>query len=149
MSDHITPQPDAEGWNPTDQEQQELLTARGIRIVTGEVAALEVVDDRLAGVRLTDGTLVERDALSVAPRMVARAKFLDALGLRPVPHPSGMGEHLPADPTGRSEVEGVWLAGNVTDLAAQVGASAAAGAVAGAQINADLVYADARAAVGG
>jgi hypothetical protein len=33
----------------------------------------------------------------------------------------------------------VWVAGNVTDLAAQVGTAAAAGAAAAAQINADLV----------
>jgi len=33
----------------------------------------------------------------------------------------------------------VWVAGNVTDLAAQVGAAASSGAAAAAQINADLV----------
>jgi hypothetical protein len=41
----------------------------------------------------------------------------------------------------------VWVAGNVTDLAAQVGASAAAGAAAGAQVNYDLVVEDTRRAV--
>lgn len=41
----------------------------------------------------------------------------------------------------------MWAAGNVTDLAAQVGASAAAGAFAAAQINADLVEEETRAAV--
>ena len=50
-----------------------------------------------------------------------------------------MGEHVPADPTGRTAVPGVWVAGNVTDLTAQVGAAAAAGATAAAHINADLV----------
>ena len=79
--------------------------------------------------------------------MTARAGFLADLGLKPVEHPSGMGEHLVADPTGRSDVPGVWLAGNVTDLAAQVGTSAAAGAMAGAQINMDLVTEDTAAAV--
>ena len=77
--------------------------------------------------------------------MVARASFLDDLGLRPVDHPSGMGVHLPAEPvTGRTDVPGVWAAGNVVDLSAQVGASAAAGAMAGAHINADLVMSDAQ-----
>ena len=75
----------------------------------------------------------------VAPRMVARAGLLASLGLRPVEHPSGAGEHVPADPTGRTEVPGVWVAGNVTDLIAQVGTAAAAAASAAAQINADLV----------
>ncbi|WP_024806514.1 NAD(P)/FAD-dependent oxidoreductase [Nocardia sp. BMG51109] len=128
-------------------EQAEQLAARGIRVVTGEVAALDIVDDRLAGVRLSDGSTIARRVLAAPPRMVARAGFLAGLGLRPVPHPSGMGEHIPADPTGRTEVPGVWAAGNVTDLSAQVGNAAAAGALAGAQINADLVTEDTRRAV--
>jgi hypothetical protein len=41
----------------------------------------------------------------------------------------------------------VWVAGNVTDLAAQVGAAAAGGAMAGAVINADLVEEETRAAM--
>jgi thioredoxin reductase len=131
---------------PPGEEQAALLAARGVRVVTGEVRGLEVTDDRLTGVRLADGTLVEREALVVATRMVARADFLEDLGLRPVDHPSGMGVHLPADPTGRTEAPGVWVAGNVVDLSAQVGASAAAGAMAGAQINAELVMSDAQGA---
>jgi hypothetical protein len=41
----------------------------------------------------------------------------------------------------------VWVAGNVTDLTAQVGASAAAGALAGADINRMLAIADTDAAL--
>ena len=47
--------------------------------------------------------------------------LLAGLGLRAVEHPSGVGEYVPADPTGRTDVPGVWVAGNVTDLTAQVG----------------------------
>lgn len=114
-------------------EQAEQLAARGIRVVTGEVANLEVSGDRLTGVRLADGTVIAREVLAAPPRMVARAGFLADLGLHPVAHPSGMGDHIPADPTGRTEVPGVWVAGNVADLAAQVGGAAAAGAVAEAR----------------
>ena len=78
---------------------------------------------------------------------LARAGLLESLGLRAVEHPSGAGEHVPADPTGRTEVAGVWVAGNVTDLSAQVGAAAAAGAFAAAQINVDLVTEETDAAV--
>jgi thioredoxin reductase len=106
-----------------------------------------VTDDRVTGVRLADGTVVARTAIVVATRMVARAGFLASLGLRTVPHPAGVGEHVPADPAGRTEVPGVWVAGNVTDPVAQVGPSAAAGANAGAQINADLVAEEIRRAV--
>ncbi|OQO94763.1 thioredoxin reductase [Saccharomonospora piscinae] len=124
--------------SPTAEEAEQ-LAARGVAVVAGEVVAVEVTDDRLTGVRLGDGTVVEREALAVAPRMVARAGFLASLGLRPVAHPAGVGEHLVVDARGRTEVPGVWAAGNVTDLMAQVGAAASAGAAAGAQLNADLV----------
>ncbi|WP_018833111.1 NAD(P)/FAD-dependent oxidoreductase [Salinispora tropica] len=130
-----------------DTEQAEQFAARGIRVVTGAVTAVEVADDRLVGVRLADGTVVRRDALSVAPRLVARAGFLAGLGLRSVDHPSGVGEYVPADPFGRTEAAGVWVAGNVSDLAAQVGAAAAGGAVAAAAINTDLIAEDTRQAV--
>jgi len=128
-------------------EQAEQFAARGITVVNGAVAGLEIVDERLTGVRMGDGRLVPRAALVVAPRMVARAGFLAELGLAAVEHPSGAGEHIPAGLAGVTEVPGVWVAGNVTDLTAQVGASAAAGAMAGAHINADLVTEETRDAV--
>jgi thioredoxin reductase len=132
---------------PPSAEEREQLAARGITVVEGEVAGLQVVDDRLAGVELRDGRAVPVDTVVVAPRMVARAGMLAELGLKPVEHPSGRGEHIPADPLGRTEVPGVWVAGNVTDVSAQVGASAAAGAMAAAQINAELVMEETRRAV--
>jgi len=49
----------------------------------------------------------------------------------------------PAPPPHR----GVWVAGNVTDLPAQVVTSAAAGLAAGAAINGDLIAADTKTAV--
>ncbi|MRH91831.1 FAD-binding protein [Nocardia sp. SYP-A9097] len=132
---------------PPTEEQAEQLAARGIPVLTAAVAALEIADDKLVGVRLADGTVVSRTAVAVASHMVARANFLAALGLKAVEHPSGMGEHIPVDPTGRTEVPGVWAAGNVTDLSAQVGPAAAAGANAGAMINFDLVNEETAAAV--
>jgi thioredoxin reductase len=133
---------------PLGPEDAQRLAARGIEVVDGEAVAVEVADDRLAGVRLADGRVVPRQALVVAPRMVARAGFLGSLGLAAVEHPSGVGDHVPAEPlTGRTDVPGVWVAGNVTELTAQVGASAAAGAMAGAHINADLVMAETAAAL--
>jgi len=127
---------------PPAGEQAEQLAARGITVVTGEVDRLEG-----SGVRLKSGLLVPRQAIAVATRMVARSGFLSGLGLKPIEHPSGMGEHIPADPTGRTEVPGVWVAGNVTDLSAQVGTAAAQGAMAGAQINFDLIGEETAAAV--
>ncbi|UFU03199.1 NAD(P)/FAD-dependent oxidoreductase [Ruania suaedae] len=132
------------------EEEREKLAAVGIRVVAGQVAAVEQAAGLITGVRLADGTLVPREAIAVATRMVARAGFLAGLGLTPVEHPSGMGVHIPAEAmTGRTDVPGVWAAGNVTDMAAQVGPAAAAGGQAGAMINADMVMADAARAVAG
>ena len=127
---------------PPPEADQPRLAAAGVAVVTGRVTALEGVPGRLAGVRLEDGTHLPLDAVVVASRMVARSAVLDALGLEPVPHPMGMGQHYPADPTGRTTVEGVFLAGNVTDLTAQVGASGAAGTTAGAMLHAELIEAE-------
>ncbi|MEJ7704652.1 MAG: NAD(P)/FAD-dependent oxidoreductase [Geodermatophilaceae bacterium] len=49
------------------EEQTEQLTARGIAVIEGEVAALEVVDDQLTGVRLRSGDVIARQAVVVAP----------------------------------------------------------------------------------
>jgi thioredoxin reductase len=127
--------------------EAEQLAARGIRVVDGEVAALEITSGRLTGIRLRDGTVVPREVVAIAPRMVARAGLLASLGLHPAEHPSGAGMWVPAGPAGRTEVPGVWVAGNVTDLGAQVGAAAAGGAMAGAMINADLVEEETREAM--
>nr|WP_083975950.1 NAD(P)/FAD-dependent oxidoreductase [Herbidospora sakaeratensis] len=132
---------------PPAEEQAVELSARGIRVVVGEVEALEIADDRITGVRLKDGTVVPRDAVVVGTRLEARVGFLESLGLKAVPHPGGFGEHIPAAPDGQTDVPGVWVAGNVTDLMAQVGASASAGALAGARINGDLIAEETRQAV--
>jgi len=128
-------------------EQAAELAARDILVVRGVVAAVETVDSRVSGVRLADGTVINRQTLAVQCTMTARTDFLAGLGLEPVEHPMGVGTYLPVDATGQSSVPGVWVAGNATDLMAQVGAAAAAGAMAGAMINADLVAEDLRIAV--
>lgn len=124
---------------PPDDKEARLLASRGIRVIEGEVSSVEITDDRLTGARLRGGSIVELEALVVSTRMIARASFLSDLGLKLEEHPSGLGEHIKVDPQGQTEVPGVWAAGNVTDLAAQVGGSAAAGAWVAIRINADLV----------
>ena len=131
---------------PTDEEAEQ-LAARGIAVVEGEVASLEVHDDRLTGVRLRTGEVIPRSAVVVGPRFAARAGMLAGLGLETTAHPSGMGDYVEADATGLTAVPGVWVAGNVTAPTAQVLASANQGVMAGAVINADLVAEDTREAV--
>ncbi|HEY4602755.1 MAG TPA: bifunctional NAD(P)/FAD-dependent oxidoreductase/class I SAM-dependent methyltransferase [Blastococcus sp.] len=135
---------------PLGPDEAEQLAARGVSVVEGEVAAVEVSEDRLSGVRLRSGDVVPLEALVVSPRFSARADVLLSLGLRTVELEMGghvLGAYVAADAMGATEAPGVWVAGNVTDLRAQVISSAAAGLNAGAAINADLIAEDVRLAV--
>jgi thioredoxin reductase/SAM-dependent methyltransferase len=126
-------------------EQIEELTARGVAVVDGEVAAWEET-----GVRLVSGEVVPRQALVVAPLFTARSDVLAGLGLKPTEMEVAghvIGTYIAADPTGATEVQGVWVAGNVADPRAQVISAAAGGLNAAAMINADLVTEDTRVAV--
>ena len=137
------------GPAPTDEEREQ-LAARGIAVVTGTVEGLEVDGGRLSGVRLAGGQVVARRALVVSPRFTARAGVLTSLGLEAVPMEMNghvFGSYVPAEPTGATAVPGVWVAGNVADLRAQVISSAAAGLNTAAMLNADLIAEDTRRAV--
>ncbi|MEU3901686.1 NAD(P)/FAD-dependent oxidoreductase [Streptomyces sp. NPDC045251] len=126
-----------------DSETRARFAARGIGVVETDVR--EVVNDTdgtLVGVRLADGTLVERRVLAVATRTEARTEGLDGLKLPMEDLPDNMGRRFASAMAGTTEIPGVWVAGNATDLAAQVGASAAAGALAASHINAMLATAD-------
>ena len=136
---HTAPEPTA--------DEREGLDARGIRVVEGQVAALETEHGRLTGVRMASGEVVPRGALAVAPRFVARSELLAGLGLAPSEHPSGTGERIDGDALGLTAVPGVWVAGNVADPMAWVASAASAGAMAGAAINNDLIAEETRTAV--
>ena len=126
----------------TDREQ---LAARGIAVVDGTVTALQVSDDRLTGVRLAGGEVVERDAVVVLTRLTARADVLTALGLSTTEQHMGdhpIGTYVAGDPTGATAGPGVRVAGNVADPMDQLIHAAAAGTRSGAAINADLVAED-------
>lgn len=126
-----------------DPESRRQLEALGHRLVSTPVERVDSEDGRLVGVTLADGSSVPADAVTVAPRSVARADAFLALGGELEEHPMG-GLIIPADPlTGRTPVEGVWAAGNARDLSAIVGQSHADGVRVGAVVNADLVMADA------
>ncbi len=129
------------------RDQLEQLAARGVRVVETRVAGLDVAEDRIVGLSLADATAVPVSAVVVGTRVEARVDFLTQTGLVAVEHPSGMGTHLPADPVGRTTVPGLWVAGNVVDVAAQVGAAGAAGAMTAAQVNMELFMEDTAAAV--
>jgi len=131
-------------------EQREQFAALGIAVTEGTVVRVEADDNGLTGVELAGGTRVPLDALIVAPRMTANAELLAPLGLAPTEvllHGQVMGTQMEADPSGATSVPGVWVAGNLASVQAQVITSAAAGLMAGAAINADLAAEDAKRAL--
>ncbi|MFF9624179.1 NAD(P)/FAD-dependent oxidoreductase [Streptomyces griseosporeus] len=116
------------------------LGTAGVRVVPGEVAGLVVEDDRLAGVRLADGTVHAREAVFVAPRAVPQTDLLERLGaeLRDTP----FGAYPVIDERGQTTVPGLWAAGNASGFAEQVINAASRGYRAGAAINGELLFAD-------
>ncbi len=123
-------------------DDHERLLARGIVVVVGPVERLVVVDDELSGVELADGRVVPRAAVFVRPRMVPDNHLLTGLGC-------ALDENgwVVADPTGRTSVPGVWVAGNVANPRAQVITAAGEGSAAAIALNADLVDEDVAAAL--
>ena len=118
------------------------LRARGILVVDGEVTSLVVEDDRLIGVELAGGEVIERTAVFIRPAIVPPADgvlgglgcALDELGFPAVAA------------TGATTTAGVSAAGNAADPRAQVITAAGAGSAAAIAINAELVQADVAAA---
>ncbi|WPB95639.1 NAD(P)/FAD-dependent oxidoreductase [Streptomyces malaysiensis] len=131
-----------------DEDTRTRFAARDIRIVDTPVEEVVRADDGgIAGVRLADGQVVARSVLAVATLMRARTEGMEGLGLPIEDLPDGMGRSFASGMAGATDVPGVWVAGNATDPTAQVGAAAAAGALAGAHINALLAIADTDAAL--
>lgn len=114
-----------------------------------------MVDVRVEGLRdegergvtvVLDGAPeAEQDAVVVAPRFHARADLYEQLGGTVTDHP--LGEFIDSDPMGKTEVPGVWAAGNASDLSAMVMVASGAGVMAGAAVNADLIAEDVAVAV--
>ncbi|MEU3998370.1 NAD(P)/FAD-dependent oxidoreductase [Streptomyces fungicidicus] len=129
------------------EEDLRRLAAAGVGVVPGEVAALEIEDDRLTGVRLADGSVHTRSVLFVAPRPVPRTGLLERLGAELTETP--FGAYPVVDPTGLTTVPGVWAAGNAIGFAEQVVHAASGGYRAAAAIVGDLLMSDLDAAVTG
>ncbi|MEV0670968.1 NAD(P)/FAD-dependent oxidoreductase [Mycobacterium sp. NPDC050441] len=129
-----------------DEDTRARFAARGIRVVDAPVEKIRSDETGITGVQLTDGQIVSRRIVSVLTRMQARTDGLEGLQLPMADLPGGMGRSFVTGMAGTTDVPGVWVAGNATDLAAQVGAAAAAGALAASHMAANLAIADTNAA---
>lgn len=119
------------------------LDARGIAIVDGTVERLAVSDDRLQAVQLADGRIVARAALFIRPSLHTHAGGpAEDLGCELAA--DGL---VQTDATGRTNVPGVWAAGNATNARAQVITAAGEGSAVAIAINTELVSDDVAQAV--
>jgi thioredoxin reductase len=123
-----------------DPQERAQLDALDVTVVTGTISGLEVEGGDVTGVRLRDGEVVAVDAVVVSTQMVTRAEPFAGIGIEATPHPAGA--FIETDQFGATSVPGVWAAGNSSDISAQVGAAAAAGALAAQHVNTDLVMKD-------
>ncbi|MGW0143398.1 NAD(P)/FAD-dependent oxidoreductase [Streptomyces calvus] len=130
----------------SDQDLRRLAAA-GVDVVPGEVAELVVEDDRLAGVRLADGTTHARSVLFVGPRPVPQTGLAERLGAEMNETP--FGAYPVVDPTGLTTVPGVWAAGNAIGFAEQVVHAASGGYRAATSIVGDLLMSELDATITG
>ncbi|QTI69898.1 FAD-dependent oxidoreductase [Gordonia polyisoprenivorans] len=131
--------------NGIDEGVIDALDASGVVIERDRVArVLTGPKGEVSGVELSNGRVLEADAVVVGSRFHARAEVLGGIGLTTTAHPTGAGDVLAVDPRGETTVSGVYAAGNVTDPSLQVLPSAAQGSQVGAMIAFSLAEEDLR-----
>jgi thioredoxin reductase len=136
---------DADG---VDEAALEQLEAAGIEVVVDPVRRIVPGEDgAVRAVELSNGREIGADAVMVGTRFRTRLEALDAAGLEPSPHPTGLGDVLEVDPMGQTAVAGIFAAGNVTDPSMQVLHAAAHGTKVGAGVAFSLAEEDLREAV--
>lgn len=118
-------------------EETATLAARGVGMVDGRVEGLVVTDDELTAIQLDDGRAIPRDVLFMRPSLRARPDGVAAgLGCE---FRDGL---LQTDADGRTNVPGVWAAGNASNPRAQVITAAGEGSAVAIAINNELVQED-------
>ncbi|WFE30974.1 FAD-dependent oxidoreductase [Micromonospora sp. WMMD975] len=136
---------DATGIDPAAVQT---LVASVVPVVEGAVRRVaDAGPDGSLVVELADGRSLPADAILTGGRFRPRVEMLAGLGVDTTAHPSGLGDLVAVDPTGRTSVAGVFAAGNLTDPSAQVLQSAANGSWIGAQIAFSLAGEDTSAGV--
>lgn len=130
---------------PADAAADADLAALGVRIVDGRAERLrDDASGALTAVVLEGGRELPAGAVAIGPSFEARTELFTQLGGTPSELP-GVGVVIPADAMGATPLAGVWAVGNASDATAMVGASAAAGTMAGAALNMDLLVEEAAA----
>jgi thioredoxin reductase len=127
-----------DGWKLTGT-QRDNLTRFGIKVIEEPIAALESVGAQIEAIRFADGTSLSCDALFIRPKTTHRTPFARDLGCK-------VNEHhvVQVDIRGRTSVEGIYAAGDLSSPMRSVAIAVAQGAAAAYGINADLIEHDFR-----
>jgi thioredoxin reductase len=125
-----------EGWQLTPP-QREKLARHGIQVVEKAITALESDDGQLAAIRFADGTRLNFNAMFVRPKTTHRTTFAHDLGCQ-----VNENDVVQVDLRGRTSVQGIYAAGDLSSPIRSVAVAVAQGAAAGYGINADLVSED-------
>lgn len=118
--------------NPTLREQDKTwLKERHIEVITGAIADFEGKKGCLDAIILDDGTRLEYEAYFVSSPKIPRTDLAEQLGIPIVK--SGHAE--PKTQRGSTEVEGVWIAGDLRPMTQQVSIALGTGNIAAVHID--------------
>lgn len=126
----------ADGWKLT-VAQRERLTRFGIQVVEQPIAALESTGTQIQAVRFVDSTSLPCDALFIRPKTTHRTPFAHDLGCK-----VDKNNVVEVDLRGRTSIDGVYAAGDLSSPMRSLAIAVAQGAAAAYGINADLIDRD-------
>lgn len=122
-----------------DAQTSARLGSAGVEVVGDNVVRVSAAGDGLS-VELAEGDRLNCDNIVVVSKPMVDDALFTQLGGAMEENP--MGRFIPASPSGRTSIEGVWAAGNVQAPMAMVYGSATQGVMAGAEVNFDLILDD-------
>ncbi len=123
--------------DPIGETDRLILEQRGIHLEHRSVTRVVSDGDRLTGLALADGTVVQIEAIFAEPRLVPLDEPLQQLGAARTETPFGAWPAV--DEFGRTSVPGVWAVGNTANPAALVPIAMGSGATAALALNGEFV----------
>lgn len=123
------------GPSEIGSDDRRQLDRLGIRVIETPILRLKRQDATLEGLVFTDGSELRRDAIFVRPAQEQHSSLPAQLGCAM----TEMG-YIAVDEQGKTSIEGVYAAGDLTTPKQQVLYAASAGAFAASMINSELAH---------
>ncbi len=120
-----------------DPDQRAFLAKHNIRLIETSIERVEGHDTQVEQIVFADGSTLARKAIFIAPTVTQHSDFATQLGCEV--NQNGI---VKIDPQGRTNVAGVYAAGDIAYPARQLIIAASQGALAGIGINVDLIDED-------